>query len=152
MVFIISFLISSVLFIIFSFFIPKRTKKGAEAYWKILGFKEYINKAEKYRAKFYETENIFEKYLPYSIIFNLVNKWASVFEDVYKSPPSWYEAKIDQIADFPTFIYSLNRSIDRMNSVFVAKSKGESNRIVRKNSFSSGFSGGGYGGGGGKSW
>jgi hypothetical protein len=66
---------------------PKRNKKGAETYWQILGFKEYINKAEKHRAQFYEKENIFEKYLPYAIIFDLTKKWAKAFERIYKKSP-----------------------------------------------------------------
>ena len=84
-------LVSAILFLIFAFFMPKRTEKGTEVYWHALGFKENINTAEKYRTQFYAKENIFEKYLPYTIIFGLVDKWARSFEGIYNKPPSWYE-------------------------------------------------------------
>jgi len=142
----ISLLASGILFCIFSPFMPKRTEKGAEAYWKILGFKEYINTAEKYRAQFYEKENIFEKYLPYAIIFGLVDKWAKAFEGIYQNPPSWYEG--DFGPQFTTFIFinSIDRSLSRLNSAFLSR-PGEG-----VSGFGGGFSGGGGGGGGGGSW
>ncbi|MDP2951190.1 MAG: DUF2207 domain-containing protein, partial [bacterium] len=83
---------SGILFSVFAIFMPKKTRKGAETLWQILGFKEYIKKAEKYRVQFQEKENIFEKFLPYAMVFGLAKKWAKAFEGIYNQQPSWYES------------------------------------------------------------
>jgi uncharacterized membrane protein len=145
--FIFSLIISAALFLFFSFFMPQKTEKGAEVYWQILGFKEYINTAEKYRAQFYEKENIFEKYLPYAIAFGLVNKWAKAFEGIYRTPPSWYEGDFGPQFTTYAFVDSLNRSISSVNRVF-----GSSPIKGGSGLGGGGFSGGGGGGGGGGSW
>jgi len=133
--------------LIFSPFMPKRTKKGTEAYWHILGFKEYINTAEKYRAQFYEKENIFEKYLPYAIIFGLADKWAKAFEGIYNRPPSWYEGDFGPRFTTLVFVNSVSRSLSSANSAFVSRPGGGGSGFG-----GGGFSGGGGGGGGGGSW
>ena len=50
-------------------------KKGAELLWRIKGFKLYMETAEKYRQQFYEKENIFEKLLPYAMVFGMTEIW-----------------------------------------------------------------------------
>ena len=139
--------ISGILFLIFSPFMPKRTEKGTEAYWQILGFKEYINTAEKYRAEFEEKENIFEKYLPYAVIFGLVDKWAKAFEGIYKSPPSWYEGDFGPTFSTYVFIHSMDRSLSSFNNAFISRPGGKVSGFG-----GGGFAGGGGGGGGGGSW
>ncbi len=144
----ISIALSGILFMLFAPFMPKRTEKGTEAYWHILGFKEYINTAEKYRAEFQEKENIFESYLPFAIIFGLVNKWAKAFEGIYNNPPSWYESDFGSRFTALTFVKSLNKSISDVNNAF-SSMRGSG----RTSGFGGGgFSGGGRGGGGGGSW
>jgi uncharacterized membrane protein len=138
-----SLLISGVLFLIFSPFMPKRNKKGTETYWKILGFKEYINTAEKYRAQFYEKEKIFEKYLPYAIVFGLTKEWARAFEGIYTTSPSWYEGDFGPAFSTSSFADSIGRYFSAFAVTF---GKG------RGSGFGGGFSGGGGGGGGGGSW
>ena len=140
--------VSGILFIIFSFFMPKRTKKGAEAYWQILGFKEYIKTAEKYRLQFQEKENIFEKYLPYAIIFGLVDKWAKAFEGIYNQPPSWYEGYYTGVFSASVFSSSFNHALSSMNTMASGGASGSGGSGFG----GGGFSGGGGGGGGGGSW
>jgi uncharacterized membrane protein YgcG len=55
----------------------------------ILGFKMYLETAEKYRMQNL-TPDMFEKYLPYAMIFGVENKWAMAFEGINISEPSWY--------------------------------------------------------------
>lgn len=137
----ISVFLSGILFLIFAPFMPKRTSKGIEAYWQILGFKEYINTAEKYRLQFQERENIFEEFLPYAIIFGLVEKWLRAFEGIYRIHPQWYEGSYHGAFSFQEFFRSFNPLLNSMNNIF------------RESGFDGkGFSGGGSGGGGGKSW
>ena len=139
--------ISGILFLIFSPFMPKRTGKGTGAYWHILGFKEYINTAEKYRAEFEEKENIFEKYLPYAIIFGLVDKWAKAFEGIYNRPPSWYEGDFGPTFSTYVFIHSMDRSLSNFTNAFISRPGGGVSGFG-----GGGFAGGGGGGGGGGSW
>lgn len=141
--------ISGVLFLIFARIMPKKTKKGADAYWKILGFRDFIKTAEKYRAQFYEKENIFEEYLPYAIIFGLTDKWAKAFEGIYQKQPDWYEGRSFGTFSTVAFVSSLNSSLSHFNSAF-ASSAGAAGG--HSGLGGGGFSGGGFGGGGGGSW
>ena len=61
--------------------------------------------------QFQEKENIFEKYLPYAISFNVVKKWAKAFEGIYNQPPTWYEGSFGSKFSAVIFADSLNHSI-----------------------------------------
>jgi len=143
---ILSAIFSATLFFIFAVIMPKKTLKGVEANWYALGFKEYINTAEKYRLQFQEKENVFEKYLPYAISFGLTKKWAKAFEGIYIKPPTWYEGSFGTNFTAVAFADSLSHSISSMNAIAAPKSSGGSGFG------GGGFSGGGGGGGGGGSW
>ncbi|MEI6498929.1 MAG: DUF2207 domain-containing protein, partial [bacterium] len=80
---VLSLILSGIIFLIFATLMPKRTMKGAETYLRILGFKLFINKTEKYRANFNERENIFEKFLPYAILFGLTGIWIKNMKSIY---------------------------------------------------------------------
>jgi len=54
---------------------PRKTKTGAELYRRTLGFRQYMNVAEKDRQKFAEKEHIFADYLPYAIVFGEADRW-----------------------------------------------------------------------------
>ncbi len=141
-------LICAALLLFFSFFMPKKTKKGAEALWHILGLEEYIKTAERYRVKFQEQENIFEKILPYAIVFNLADKWAKAFEGIYTKQPSWYESARPGVFSTAVFVGALNSSLSGITSSMASKPGGRSGG----SGFAGGFAGGGAGGGGGGSW
>lgn len=145
----VSVFISGILFSIFAHIMPKKTKKGAETYWKILGFKDFIKTAEKYRAQFYERENIFEEYLPYAIIFGLTGKWAKAFEGIYQQSPDWYEGRSFATFSTSAFVSALNEPLSHFTSAFGQRT----GAIGGHSGFGGGgFSGGGFGGGGGGSW
>jgi len=142
--------VSGLLFLLFATVMPKKTKKGTEVLWHIIGFKEYITRAEKYRARFYEQENIFEKFLPYAIVFGCTKKWAKAFEGIYKTPPTWYEGAVYGAYFSPVnFSNSLNKSLAGIGAVVAARPGGGSGA---SGFGGGGFSGGGFGGGGGGSW
>jgi uncharacterized membrane protein YgcG len=145
--FIIGLGISAAIIFIFGLFMSKKTGVGAEAFWKAKGFKDYIKTAERYRVKFQEKENLFEKFLPYAMVFGLAEKWAEAFEDIYEKKPEWYEST--GAGSFHAGY--LASSLSNFSSVANAASNPPSS------SSSSGFSGGGssgggFGGGGGGSW
>jgi len=126
---------------LFGVFMRKLTQKGSDAKWELLGFKDFMHTAERYRSEWQEKENIFAEYLPYAIAFNDVQKWAKTFAGLHQEKPNWYTGNTALIVMAQT---------GRFNSVtnFVKSSTlpGSSG------SGGGGHSGGGFGGGGGGSW
>jgi uncharacterized membrane protein len=128
---------------------PRRTAKGSEALRRVLGFRLFIDTAEKDRAKFAEQANIFSEYLPYAVVFGCVEKWARVFReiDTQAQVQGWYAGSHPgatfAAADFSRSLETFSSSVSNV----IASTPGSSG--------SSGFggsSGGGGGGGGGGSW
>ena len=106
--------VSAFILIIFSFIMPQRTQKGAELLWRIKGFKLYMSTAEKYRQQFNEKENIFEKLLPYAIIFNITKEWVKKMQDIYGEDyfknyhPIWFTGASMASFDADSFTSHLN--------------------------------------------
>ncbi len=147
-------IISLILLIIFAVGIDIKTAKGNEIFHKLLGLKLYINTAEKHRIEFHNDPKkymgVFEKLLPYAMIFGLEKKWADEFKDIYTQNPEWYEG------NFTTFnSFYLVNSLGSFNSSVVGKSSPSSSygsggfRSGGWSSGGSGFGGGGSSGGGG---
>ena len=67
--------------------------KGIKLKEDWLGFKMYLETAEKYRMRNLKPE-FFEKYLPYAMIFGVEKKWAKAFEAMNVPSPSWYSGAI----------------------------------------------------------
>lgn len=128
-------------------FMPRRTPKGTGAYRRALGFKDFIDNSEKYRAEFAERKNLFTEYLPFAIMFGCVDRWAKTFESLGVQPDvgSWYVGTAP--FSYSTFGRSVNSFSSSASSVLTSTpgSSGSS-------SGGGGFSGGGGGGGGGGSW
>lgn len=144
----ISLILTGLIIAISGRYMPKRTPKGQELARKIVGFKEFISKAEKYRAKWAEKENLFFSFLPYAVLFGVTNKWAKAFKDISVKQPDWYEGNWHT---FNTVIFA--SSLSSFNSSWQTSSRGSA-AAGNASGFSSsgGFSGGGFGGGGGGSW
>src|SRR3972149_6843804 len=73
-----SLIISGIFILIFSRFMPRRTKKGSLAKEEILGFREFIERAEKDRIERLAKEDptLFDRVLPYALVFGLEDRWA----------------------------------------------------------------------------
>ena len=127
-------------------FMPKRTAKGAEALWHAKGFKLFLEKAEKYRIKWQEKENIFETYLPYAMAFGVADKWTKAFEGLQRESPGWFHGNGNT---FNTIMFW-----SALNSFSTASAKSFAPPAASGGSGlgGGGFSGGGFGGGGGGSW
>jgi uncharacterized membrane protein len=131
----------------FSKAMPAKTRAGASAYIHVLGFQEFMNRAEKDRLIRIGDKDLFSKFLPYAIALDVVDNWSKAFTGIYQNPPEWY----DSPAGFRTFNpYSFSRSINSMSSslagAMFAAPRGSGG------SGGGGSSGGGFGGGGGGSW
>ena len=126
---------------------PAKTAAGAELHRRTLGFRDYMEVAEKERQRFAERENIFSDYLPYAIVFGCVEKWARAFKDidVSRQTSSWYAGN----APFNALV--LSSSLQGFSSNLgsaISSTPGSSGG----SGFSGGGAGGGGGGGGGGSW
>ncbi len=128
---------------------PRKTRTGAELLRRTLGFRHYMEIAEKERQRFAERENIFSEYLPYAIVFGCVEKWARAFSDIdaVAATSSWYTGS--SLGAFSASDLSNNlSSFSNQVSSTIASTPGGSG----SSGFSGGGSGGGGGGGGGGSW
>ena len=140
--------LSGVIVLIFGRLMKKRTPEGAELAWKIEGFNLFMETVDKYRAEFYEKEYIFEKFLPYAIIFDITGIWISKMKQIYgddyfsKHTPIWYVGV--NAGSFSAD--SFTSSMDSISSSIASATSSSSG------SGGSGGSGGGGGGGGGGGW
>lgn len=155
----IGLILSSILSLIFSSRVDLRGKKGNEIYHELEGLKTYINTAEKDRIEFHNDpekfRGVFEKLLPYAIIFGLEKKWAGNFKDLYKEPPNWYEGNMTAFNSYvlASSIAGISKNVkSRSVAPNSAGGFGSSHGASGGSGFSGGSSGGGFGGGGGSSW
>lgn len=125
----------------------KRTAVGHDVFRRTMGFREYINTAEKDRQRFNEQTNLFAEYLPYAIVFRCVEKWARAFEGIgEEATRGWYYGPtMFNAAAFSQNLQSFSSSV----ASTVASTPGGSGG---SGFGGGGFSGGGGGGGGGGSW
>jgi len=115
-------------------------KEGNDVYRAIKGFKLYLSVAERYRVQNL-TQETFERFLPYAMIFGIEKKWARAFDvlHVQISQPQWYTGS--RTISGSTFSASaFSRScVSSLNSAFASSGV----------SGGGGIAGGGSGGGGG---
>jgi len=137
--------ICGLIIIISSRIMPSRTSYGFELYQRSRGYKEFIEKAQKYPQKFYEDNNLFNEVLPYAIMFGVVEKFANAAKEMGLKPQnnSWYTGS----HHFNPVLFSSN--ITSFSNSFSSTS---ASRPSSSGSGGGGFSGGGFGGGGGGSW
>ncbi len=67
---------------------PAKTKAGASVYMDILGFQEFMHRAEKDKLERIGDKDLFSKFLPYAIALDVVDSWAKAFEGIYQEPPT----------------------------------------------------------------
>jgi len=145
---------SGIILIIFGILMSKRSKLGSETLYQLKGFQLYMKQAETYRMRFYEKENIFEKYLPYAIVFGLTHIWAKAFAKIYEEKyhtsyiPIWYIATAGSNFSIDSFATHLSSLSSNMASTLASSPRSSSGG----SGGGGGFSGGGAGGGGGGSW
>ena len=148
--------ISTLVSVVFTIFMKKRTGYSAESMGKLLGFKEFIHVAEVDRIKLLVEQNpsYFYHVLPYAYVFGLSDKWAKKFEQIRVEPPTWYSGNLNG-SMFNTWLFiSMMNSYTRSFSNNIVMPTSESNGGGIGGGFSSGggFTGGGFGGGGGGAW
>lgn len=123
---------------------PARGRAGSKAYEHVLGFKEYLETAEKPELQYMTPDN-FQANLPYAMVLGVEDAWAAKFEDIFTTPPSWYSSSAGQLSAI-----HLSRSLNDMTgslSSTLTSSPGSSGS-GGGGGFGGGSSGGGGGGGG----
>ena len=109
------------------------------------GYKLFVSGTEKYRAKWLEEEGLFERVLPYAIMFGVTDKLAKAFKDMGIQPaqPTWYHGvHAFNVSSFTNEVNDFSKSLSSAMAS-IPSSSGSSG---------GGSSGGGFGGGGGGSW
>lgn len=144
--FILSIAVSLKILVSFAFTNPVLSDKGREVKRKLLGFKMYLETAEKYRLRVLD-EKTFSAFLPYAIVFKVEKKWAKKFESVSMDDPGWYSSY------YGMHHLGSTRSLDAAGHSFSAVNFSNSFSSSFISAFSSsgasGSSGGGASGGGG---
>ena len=83
----------------------KKTDKGEDLYYQLLGFKKFIKEASKEEIQeILERDPIyFEKTIPYAIGLRCIYVWADKFDGLEIALPEWYEDKNNpgKVLNFP---------------------------------------------------
>ena len=156
---------AALLMFVFAFIMPARTLSGVQTNDALLGLKDYIKMAEADRLKYLQSPEgaekiaeqdafnpktaaakvkLFEKLLPFAMLFGLEKDWAKQFKDLYTQPPDWYHgnAAAFNIGYLSSSLGDFSKS---SSQVFTSPSSSSGSGF-------SGGAGGGGGGGGGGGW
>ncbi len=136
---------------------PARTAAGSAVLAQTQGFRLYLATAEADQLRFEEGEDLFSRYLPYAIAFDLTQRWARVFAEMAARgadlpTPTWYVGSWGYAG-----FWASAGSLDRDLAGFTSAADSAVSAPTPGSSGSSGFGGGGFsggggGGGGGGSW
>lgn len=136
---------------------------------QVEGFRTYLATAEAEQLQFEEGEDIFSKYLPWAIIFDLTDRWTRVCQrlvELGRIPditPAWFYGGTWDPYTFSSQVNTFDSSVSSSIAA-AAPSLADTGFSSSGSAFSSsssgggfssgggGFSGGGGGGGGGGSW
>ena len=131
--------------------VPKRSDYGKELLGEIVGFRNFMEVAEKERleALLEEDPEYFYNTLPYAQVLGVTKKWTDKFKDISMEQPSYYDTyyPLNNYIALNMFVNNLNK-VESTVSHTIDTSSGSSGGGFG----GGGFSGGGSGGGGGSSW
>ena len=132
----------------------QRNAAGRAVADQLIGFRKYLATAEADQLRFEEGEDIFSKYLPWAIAFELADRWQKVCEQLVAAgrltpDPYWYSGPSYYTSGWTAGLVgsTLAHTFDPPPAPASSGGGGGSS-----SGFSGGSSGGGGGGGGGGSW
>jgi len=141
-----AFVTSGVIVVLFGRQMPARTRRGLRAWAEVMGFEEFLSRAEKDRLeRLVTTPELFEKYLPYAMALGVERHWTHAFEDIYRRPPEWYRGSYTGPFRPSLLVNDLNALGSRAAATFTSAPRSSGGSGFG----GGGFSGGGFGGGGG---
>lgn len=135
------------LFFLTSRFI-RRSEQGKATLRETRGFKLYLETAEANQIRFEEGVDIFSRYLPWAIAFDVADRWVKVFQQLADEgrydmgAAAWYVGGTD---------FGMS-SFDGLGNIDSAMSASLSSASSSSSGGSGGGGGGGFGGGGGGGW
>ena len=152
------FAVMAITAITFAVIMKRPTLRGRKLLDEVLGFKDYLEIAEKHEMELRnppeKTPKLFEKYLPYALALGVDQSWSEKFASILKdaqmgdgSPyqPTWYNGSWDR--------FNASKTTSHLTS---SLSTAVTQSVTPPGSSSGGggggFSGGGGGGGGGGGW
>lgn len=147
----------SLLCVPFIMFTGKKTDEGAALFAKLVGFRSFIEKAEKGRIEklVKEDPSYFYHVLPYAYALGVTDAWVKQFEKITLEPPTWYVYTGADMFSTMIFMSMFRRSAFMMSRAMVSRPQVKTGG-GRPGGMSfgggGGFSGGGFGGGGGGRW
>jgi uncharacterized membrane protein YgcG len=132
----------------------QRNAAGRAVTDQLIGFRTYLATAEADQLKFEEGEDIFSKYLPWAIAFELADRWQRVCAQLVAAgritpDPYWYTGPSYFSSGFAAG--SISQTVAHTFDPPPAPA-GSGGGGGSSSGFSGGSSGGGGGGGGGGSW
>ena len=141
-----------IVFLIYTFLIKKRTKKGQEDYVRWKAFKHFLKDFGRFDIKELPEVSLWERYLVYATVFGLADeveksmnvKISEMPESMYTVYPTWLDFHIAYMVH-----HSITTSV-ASNTTAIANSRIANSSNSSGAGFGGGFSsGGGFGGGGG---
>ncbi|MBR0137915.1 MAG: DUF2207 domain-containing protein [Erysipelotrichaceae bacterium] len=146
----------TLLMVILTAFMKKRTAYGNEMLGKVIGLKEFIRVAEEDKLRTLQEEDpmYFYNILPYAYAFGLTNIWNDHFKNI-EIPDCRYYTSYSPYSDRYHMVHSLNSNMHTVSTAMNSRpveSSGGSGFSSGGGGGSSFSSGGGFGGSSGGSW
>ena len=143
--FVVAGVLVGLIVVIIGWNMPARTVAGARMLERLLGFGEFLERVDREQYQDVKrTPEMFEKFLPFAMVFGVEKQWARAFRDIYTEPPRWYTGSNYGAFNVSSFSHSLSAMTAQTASTMTSAPRTSSG-----SGFSGGFSGGGGGGGGG---
>lgn len=133
---------------VFGLLMPRKTIAGVNAKNVAFSLKNFLSSQERQLEFQADKQIMFERLLPYAIVFGVEKIWAKRFQDLQLKQPNWYQGYYGGDLNSTIFVNNLNSII----SIFKSSATPRRSSSGFLSGFSGGFSGGGGGGGGGGSW
>lgn len=130
---------------------PHRTSTGSRMLDKALGFRLFVTNAEAGRAEYAEQQHLFIPYLPYAMVFGVVDRWARTFADLGVAGAEAGGVGMWYVGAGPFNARDFSSGMSEFATA-VGTSLPTSPPSAGGSSGFGGGSGGGFGGGGGGSW
>ena len=138
--------LSGVVIAAFSPLMPRRTWDGARALARVLGFREFLERAEKDRLERLPHDTL-HRFLPWAIALGVTERWIWRFDGISVDAPAWYGISDGfSLVDYERAVRGFGRGAEE---AFTTTRRGSDGGGNGGSGMSGGSSGGGVGGGGG---
>lgn len=143
--------LSGIIVAVFGRWMPRKTRHGADLAKEVLGFEEYVTRAEKDRIE-RATPEEFHQYLPHAMALGIEDAWADRFKGLSSQPPDWYHTAPGRSYTSAYLVSSWHGHRSALHTAMASTPRGQGGSGVSGGFSGGGFSGGGFGGGGGGGW